>query len=61
MDNLVKVQCFGIIWFQEWLPKIIRSGDVSILWIHPIIFLRFSYVLIKLYEYANLIISILYR
>ena len=21
MDNLVKVQCFGIIWYQEWLQK----------------------------------------
>ena len=30
MDNLVKVQCFGIIWYQEWLPEIIRSWDVSI-------------------------------
>ena len=30
MDNLVKVQWFGIIWYQEWLPKIIRSWVVSI-------------------------------
>ena len=21
MDNLVKVQWFGIIWYEEWLPK----------------------------------------
>ena len=30
MDNLVKVHCFGIIWYQEWLPKIIRSWVLSI-------------------------------
>ena len=30
MYNLVKVQWFGIIWYQEWLPKIIRNWVVSI-------------------------------
>ena len=30
MDNLVKVQCFGIICYQELLPTIIRNWDVSI-------------------------------
>ena len=59
MDNLVKVQCFGIIWYQEWLPKIIRNGDVSIFVGTP--FLRFPKVFIIFHEYANLIISILYR
>ena len=30
MDDLVKKQWFGIIWYQEWLSKIIRSWVVSI-------------------------------
>ena len=30
MDNLLKVQRFGIIWYQEWLPKIILSWVASI-------------------------------
>ena len=43
MDNLVKVQCFGIIWYQEWLPKIIRIWDVSIYVGTPFYFLRFPF------------------
>ena len=31
------------------------------LWVHPFIFLRFPNVFINFHEYANLIISILYR
>ena len=38
MDNLVNVQWFGIISYQEWLPKIIRSCFVSIFVGTPFIF-----------------------
>ena len=62
MDNLVKVQCFGIIWYQEWLHKIIRSCDVSIFVGIPFYFLvGFLNVFINFHEYAYLIISIFYR
>ena len=61
MDNLIKVQRFCIIWYQEWLPKIIRSWVVSIFVGTPFYFLRFLNVFINFHEYANLIISILYR
>ena len=62
MDNLVKVQCFGIIWYQEWLPKIIRSWDVSIFVGTPFLFFfKFPHVYINFHEYANVIIGILYR
>ena len=42
MDNLVKVQWFGIIWYQDWLPKIIRSWVVSIFVGTPFYFLTIS-------------------
>ena len=59
MDNLIKVQRFGIIWYQEWLPKITCSWVVSIFVGTP--FLRFPNVFINFHECANLIISILDR
>ena len=62
MDNFVKVQCFGIIWYQEWLPKIICIWDVSIFVGRPFyFFVHFPNVFINFHEYANLIISMLYR
>ena len=52
MDKLVNVQCFGIIWSQEWLPKITRSWVVSIFMGTPFYifydFLMYSFVFMNM-------------
>ena len=52
MDNLVKVQWFGIIWYQEWLPKITRSWVVSIFVGTPFLFfydfLMYSFIFMNM-------------
>ena len=47
LENLLngqfgKVQWFGIIWCQEWLPKIIRSWVLSIFVGTPFLFFMIS-------------------
>ena len=46
MDNLVKVKWFGIIWYQEWLPKKFAAELLVSLWIHPFFYDFLMYLLI---------------
>ena len=64
MDTSVKVQCVGIIWYQEWLPETIRSLDVRKYLCGYTFFYDFNFIsklFVNFHEYANLIISILYH